>query len=35
MGKRCFDNYETSQIVAYDITDGYFEYLKWIGDETR
>jgi hypothetical protein len=23
------------QIVAYDIVDGYSEYLKWIGNETK
>jgi periplasmic divalent cation tolerance protein len=28
-------SYETPQIVAYDIVDGYSEYLKWIEDETK
>ena len=28
-------SYETPQIVAYDIVDGYSKYLKWIGDETK
>ena len=27
-------SYETPQIVAYDIVDGYDAYLNWIGDET-
>ena len=27
-------SYETPQIVAYDIVDGYDDYLNWIGDET-
>jgi periplasmic divalent cation tolerance protein len=28
-------SYETPQIVAYDIVDGYNEYLDWIGGETK
>lgn len=28
-------SYEVAQIVSYDITDGYSEYLKWIEDETK
>jgi periplasmic divalent cation tolerance protein len=28
-------SYEVPQIVAYDIVDGYSEYLKWIGNETK
>lgn len=34
--KTILDNhsYETPQIIAYDIVDGYSEYLKWIGEET-
>ena len=28
-------SYETPQIIAYDIVDGYLEYLKWINDETK
>ncbi|MBQ9659604.1 MAG: divalent-cation tolerance protein CutA [Clostridia bacterium] len=28
-------SYETPQIVAYDIVDGYSEYFKWINDETK
>ena len=28
-------SYETPQLVAYDIIDGYKEYLNWIGEETK
>ena len=28
-------SYETPQLVAYDIIDGYKEYLNWIGKETK
>ncbi len=28
-------SYETPQLIAYDITEGYSEYLKWIEDETK
>ena len=40
MGLLCeffLDNhsYETPQLVAYDITDGYKDYLDWIDGETR
>jgi periplasmic divalent cation tolerance protein len=28
-------SYEVPQIVSYDIVDGYSEYLKWIGNETK
>ena len=28
-------SYETPQLVAYDIIDGYREYLNWIGEETK
>lgn len=28
-------SYETPQIIAYDITCGYDEYLNWIGNETK
>ena len=28
-------SYETPQIVAYDIVDGYKDYLDWIGQETK
>jgi periplasmic divalent cation tolerance protein len=28
-------SYEVPQIVSYDITMGYKEYLDWIGNETR
>lgn len=28
-------SYETPQLVAYDIVDGYNEYLKWIENETK
>ena len=27
--------YETPQLVAYDIVDGFKEYLDWIGEETK
>lgn len=28
-------SYEVPQLVAYDIVEGYSEYLKWIENETR
>lgn len=28
-------SYETPQLVAYDIVDGYKEYLDWIEEETK
>lgn len=28
-------SYETPQLVAYDIVDGFKEYLDWIGEETK
>ena len=28
-------SYETPQLVAYDIIDGYKGYLNWIGEETK
>ena len=28
-------SYETPQLVAYDIIDGYKDYLNWIGEETK
>lgn len=28
-------SYETPQIVAYDIVDGYKKYLDWIKEETK
>ena len=28
-------SYETPQLVAYDIVDGYKGYLDWIGNETK
>ena len=28
-------SYETPQIIAYDIVDGYKEYLDWIDKETK
>lgn len=28
-------SYEVPQLVAYDIVDGYKEYLNWIGEETK
>lgn len=28
-------NYETPQIIMYDIVNGYSEYIKWIDDETK
>ena len=28
-------SYETPQLVAYDIIDGYKDYLNWIGGETK
>lgn len=28
-------SYETPQIIAYDIVDGYKDYLNWIGEETK
>ena len=35
--KTILDNhsYEIPQIISYDITDGYSEYLKWIEEEVR
>ena len=28
-------SYETPQLIAYDIVDGYKGYLDWIGEETK
>lgn len=28
-------SYETPQLIAYDIVDGYKGYLEWIGEETK
>lgn len=28
-------SYETPQLIAYDIVDGYKEYLDWIEEETK
>lgn len=28
-------SYETPQLVAYDIVDGFKEYLDWIGEKTK
>ena len=28
-------SYETPQLIAYDIIDGYKEYLDWIEEETK
>lgn len=28
-------SYDTPQILAYDISDGYEEYLNWIDNETK
>ncbi len=28
-------SYETPQLIAYDITDGYTGYLDWIREETK
>ncbi len=35
--KTIVDNhsYETPQLIAYDIVDGYKEYLDWIEEETK
>lgn len=28
-------SYETPQLIAYDITNGYEDYLRWIEEETK